>query len=277
MKLLNILVLLISVFLSARIFGADDGQAPKPEFVYDCKADREFMTTYEYLRSRQEFQLQPDQMRKISLKVTQGCTDSAAGFVAISELLLKARIDGRTAIETAQDVAASGSRKAEAFKSIFKLAFASEIFDLNALVALKMARRLSSEFDGDPEIAAKDFKSLAKFCVSDAGKGLSRAKCAEIIQNIIVASESVKASIADAFLSAFNYLVKEKNANLSAADALTIAERLASTSPDAFEVFKNSFEYAQDKSGLALSRSEAAKLAASIALNSKQLKSKIQQ
>ena len=259
------------------ILASEDLAKAKPEFVYDCKSDREFITAYEFMRSHAEFQLLPEQMRKTALRVSEGCTGSAGSFISISELLLKARIDGKTAILTAQEVAASGKRSSQAFQNIFKQAFASEVFDLNGTMSLKIARRLSADFDGDPEIAAKDFSVLAKFCVSDSGKGIPRPKCAEVIQKIIIANESSKKSIGETFLDTFKYLIESKEVNLAAIDALAIAEQLASTSPDAFEVFKNTFEYAQSKSGLALSRSEAAKFATSVALNSKQLKSKINQ
>ena len=37
------------------ILASEDLAKAKPEFVYDCKSDREFITAYEFMRSHAEF------------------------------------------------------------------------------------------------------------------------------------------------------------------------------------------------------------------------------
>lgn len=245
------------------------------EYVYNCKADREAIATAEFLKSHKEFGLTLGQMRLISLKVSEGCTGSADAFVSIVELLLKSRMDGKSAINQAQTLAAAGPAKAKAFESIFKRAFASEVFDLDLKTALSLALRLSSELKGNPEIVATDFQKLSEFCTSQAGLGLSRPQCAAVVQRVLLANAESGEPIADGFTSFFKFLTDSGKVQLTAGDALKIAEMLADRSREAFSVFKNSYDYAQSESGLGLDRAEAIKFATEIARNVKQPRDKL--
>lgn len=274
MKKTLVILFLLASFGEQAAFGNKIRSDNSSEFIYDCQSDREFLTTYEYLRSKASFELSPPDMRSVSLRVSQGCTGAAASFVSITELLLKANFSTNEALSTGKEIAALGVPKAKAFEEVFRLSFAEEFFDLDARSAMKVAKRLSTEFEGDPEVATKDFKSLATFCVSSVGLGLPRNQCAEVIQRVIVANEQTKVAISNAFLSAFKFLTDSTKTNFTAGDALAIAEKLASTSPSAFDVFRRSFEFAQSESGLSLSRADAAKLATELAFNTKQPKTK---
>lgn len=243
-----------------------------PEYVYDCKSDREFITTYEFLRKRTEFGLNPPEMRNVALSVADGCTGAARHFIEITELLLKARLDGKTAMKTGIEVAAKGETSSIAFVKIFKNAFAKEMFDLDAGTSTRMAKELSLEFKGDPEIAGDDFEKLAKFCTSDLGKGLAKNKCAAMMQAIITANAEGKLPVADAFRDAFTFLTNRNETNLTPADAFGVAEKLVSASPEAVPAFRHAYEYALDPAGLGLPRGDAVKFATAVAVKTKRPK-----
>lgn len=248
-------------------------KSEEPEFNYDCRADREFITTHEYLKRKKEFGLKPEDMRRISLEVTKGCTGAASSFIESTELLLKTGIDGKTAIEQARDLAAKGPKVSKSFNLIFRGAFAKEFLDMDSGTALRIARRLTTEFKGEPNIAAEDYLSLAKFCVETKGLDMPRPDCATMAARVASFSESSKLPVANAFQKAVEFLTRTREVNLSLRDALPIAEALVAVSPDAVDNFKNAYEYATEKSGLNLPRVDAIKFAKAISENTKQKKS----
>ena len=155
---------------------------------------------------------------------------------------------------------------------IFKGAFAKESFDLDVATATRLAKKLTLEFKGDPQIAGEDFEDLAKFCTSELGAGLVRSKCADMVEHMILLNAEGKIAIASAFREAFSFLTSRDETNLTPADAIIVAEKLVSTSPEAVPVFRKTYLYAMDSSGLALARPEAVKFAAAVAVKTKRPK-----
>jgi hypothetical protein len=266
-------VVILAIPIEQPIFAADRDQKPEAvEFVYDCRADREFITTHEYLKSKKEFGLNPDDMRAIALHVTKGCTGAAASFIESTELLLKTGIDGRTAITQSRDLAARGAKFAKSFNTIFRGAFAKEFLDMDSGSALRIARSLTTEFQGDAEVAANDYLELAKFCVETRELDLPRPECATMAARIASLSGASKMPVSRAFKDAVAFLMSRKNVNLTLRDALPLAESLVAVSSESVDRFKNAYDYASNKNGLNLTRADAIKFAKSVAENTKQKK-----
>ena len=273
---LSHLPLLSSLLLSpAILFAGEQAATEKPVFQWDCKADREFITTYEYLRHKKELGLKPNDMRSVAMTVTKGCTGAASAFIKTTELLLKSGFDGKTAIEQARDLAVKGENFANAFQLIFRGAFAKENLDLDSGTALKLARKLTTEFKGDPLVAADDYHTIARYCVASNGLSQSRPECAKLATRLASYSEESKLPVAKAFMSAIDYLTKDHDINLSTGDALALAEALVAASPEAVESFKNAYDYAASKNGLELGRADAITFAKSVAVNTKQPAAKL--
>ena len=254
--------------------GEEAAAHDKPAYNWNCKADREFITTYEYLKQKTVLGLKPADMRSVAMAVTKGCTGAASGFIANLELLLRAGFDGKTAVEEARDVAVKGQNYAHGFQLVFRGAFASEYLDLDSGTSLKLARKLTTEFKGDPAVAADDYYTIAKFCVSSNGLNLPRPECAKLAARIASYSEESKLPVGDAFVKAVGYFTKDRDVNIAMGEAVQLAESLVAASPEAVESFKNAYSYASDKSGLDLARAEAIKFAKSVAMNTKQPVSK---
>lgn len=268
----SIIIFVACSVISSPLIAKDEKQPELRGYIYDCKSDREFITTYEFLKSRSEFALNPRDMRETALAVADGCTGAASHFIEITELLIKAHLDGRTALKTAIEVAGSGDKAARAFVRIFKSAFAKDYFDLDVAASTRLAKRLTAEFKGDPGIAGDDFEELAKFCTSDLGAGLTRSKCSQLVERLILVNAEGKLRIAGAFREAFVFLTNRDEINLTPGDAVLIAETMVSTSPDAVPVFRKTYQYALDSSGLGLSRPEAVKFASAVAAKTKRPK-----
>jgi hypothetical protein len=267
-----------SIFLAALmttslgLFAEEAKKTDKPEFNFSCQADREFITTYEYLKHKKDFGLKPEDMRNIAVAVTKGCTGAASSFIESLELLLKTGVDGKTSIEQARDIAIKGENFAKAFVAIYRGAFAKEFLDMDTGTAIRIARKLTSDFTGDPKVAADDYFDLAKFCVSTKKLDLPRPTCATMAARIAGYSADSKMPVAKSFINAVNYLTQNKDINLSMHDALELAESLVAVSPEAFPIFINTYEYASEKSGLELTRADAIKFAKAVSMNTKQPK-----
>ena len=267
------LAILVGLITTSSVSLADEAKkADKPEFVWNCQADREFITTYEYLKAKKHFGLKPEDIRTVAVAVTKGCTGAASSFIDATELLLKTGVDGKTAVEQARDLAVKGGAHARAFITIYRGAFAKEYLDLDTGSAIRIARRLTADFHGDPKVAADDFFTIASFCVPTKTLDLPRPECALMAARIAGYSEESKLPVGKAFIAAVEYLTNKNETNLTMRDAVTLAERLVSVSPEALNAFKNTFEYAADKSGMELTRADAIKFATSIAINAKQPK-----
>ena len=245
----------------------------EPEYVYNCRADREFITTHEYLKRKKEFGLKPEDMRQIALDVTKGCTGAAASFIESTELLLKTGLDGRTAIIQSRDLATKGAKFAKSFNTIFRGAFAKEFLDMDSGSSLRIARKLTIEFKGDADIAANDYIELAKFCVETKGLDMPRPECATMAARVAAYSAESKLPVAAAFKNALDYLTTDKDVNLTLRDALPIAEGLVAVSPESVDRFKTAYEYASNKNGLNLPRSDAVQFARTLSASTKQKKS----
>jgi hypothetical protein len=270
MRILNHLLASACLFSATATIAAKNDK--QPEFTFDCKADREFITTYEYLKRKKELGIKPEDMRKVALAVTSGCTGAASSFIEATELLLKAGLDGKTAIEQARDLAVKGADFAQAFNAIFRGAFASELLDMDIGSSLRIARKLTTDFKGDPAVASEDYAALAKFCVEAKGLDLPKPECATMAAKIAGYSEESKLPVAKTFIRAFDYLTRNKDMNLNTRDAINLAESLVEVSPEAFATFKNTYEYASDTGGLGLTRADAISFAKSVSMNTKQKK-----
>jgi len=211
-------------------------------------------------------------MRKVALAVTSGCTGAAGSFIEATELLLKAGLDGKTSIEQARDLAVKGASFAKSFNAIFRGTFARELLDMDIGSSLRIARKLTTEFKGDPDIASEDFATLAKFCVRTKGLDLPKPECAQMAARIASFSEKSKLPVGRPFINAVEYLTQDKDINLNMKDAVNLAESLVAVSPEAVATFQNAYEYAADKKGLELARADAINFAKSVATNTKQKK-----
>lgn len=211
-------------------------------------------------------------MKKVAAAVTKGCTGAASSFIDATELMLKTGVDGKTAVEQARDLAVKGEAHARAFIAIYRGAFAKEYLDLDTGTAIRIARKLTADFNGDPKVAANDYFTIAAYCVNTKHLALPRPECALMAARIAGYSEDSKMPVGNAFIEAVEYLTNKKETNLSMHDAITLAESLVSVSPEALKAFKNIYEYASDKSGMELTRVDAIKFATSIAINAKQPK-----
>jgi len=241
--------------------------AEKP--VIDCEAAQEFMTTMTYLRSAKDMNLAEPLMRTVALGVASGCTGAAGRFIAVTELLKKSGLDSASAIDIGTQAAQRSDEAAEAFRDIFKQAFLKSYLDLDLADALRLARKLSLDYAGKPQVARGDFAGMVHFCQEPRHLNLPKPACAKLAARIAAYGEgSDDDAIAEPFISAFDFLIGGDGPHLTTGDAMKIAEELVAVSPFAVDNFQQAFTYAVAPSGLKMERGEAVRFAQQVAKRS---------
>src|SRR5690606_38342093 len=120
---------------------------PKPD--YRCSAAREYITAYNYLLDKKEFNLKHPEVSKLALGVAKGCSGAAARFVSVTETLISAKLDTSSALVIALQLAAKDDRATSAFTTVFRYAYLPDYLDLPLQDAVETAKRLSLQFVGD--------------------------------------------------------------------------------------------------------------------------------
>lgn len=241
-----------------------------------CESSREFITTYEFLKSEDQFFRSADLSVATSKKVAEGCKGSAARFIKTVKALAKTELSTADILSAAEQSALKTDATSEAFLKIFTRLYASDDFDFDLNTSLKMARSLSVDFKGEADVALKDFEEVSKFCLKTEGLNFGKVKCAELAQALAITSEKHHLSVSDAFSAGFSYLISEKGPSMNAVEAMKQAQELVLIHPEAVNNFKVAFDYAVSKKGLEAPKADAikfAKLMASQTANNSDLKS----
>jgi hypothetical protein len=239
------------------------GPAPRNEV--GCTSTQEYVTALEYLRSTPELAISEPEARKVADRVLKGCSGAGQRFIRVSQVLMRAGVGGKDAIEEALDLSHKTDREAETFITVFRTAFASEGLDLDLRAALKMARAFSTEFEGDVSAVRDDFERLVSFCVGPSNLDLPRPKCADFAVRIARKGQSFSGGMSEPFIKAFDFIRSERGPGVPTARALEIAESLVAGGPGSTDNFVQGYRYAISSSGLALGSDEALKFAESMA------------
>ncbi len=237
-------------------YGAIDKK--NPSYLQECSSTKEYMTTYNFLKTHSEFKINPNEQRRISDIVSKNCSGASLRFIKITNLLTKAQLDTKNAMETAIKFIALEEQVTETFILIFKEAFLAERLDLDILTAQKMALSLSLEFDGSVKNAQTDFSSLVKFCVEEENLNLPKPICAQFAARITKLGANFKNPIGKSFIELVSFLTNNKSGpNRSTFEAMKLAESVVANGPMASENFSQAYKFAISKKGLELSDAQA--------------------
>lgn len=230
-----------------------------------CTTTREYVTTLEFLRHRREFDVSEQQAQLIAKEVSQGCTGAARRFILVSSALSQAGLTSQDAFKAGIEFSIRTDSDADAFVTVFQKAYLEDALDLDVGSAMKLARQLSSEFDGDTVAAREDFEKLVSYCVSAKHLDLPRPQCAIHAVRLVKLGQGWGGGIAAPFIQAFEFLRSDSGPELSTADAFPLAEKLVSATPDSVENFISGYKYAVSKHGLDLPREQAIEFAREMA------------
>ncbi len=247
---------------------------PSSEKLPPCYSSKEFITALEFLRSQKQFDLSEEQSRKTAESVAQSCLQKGADregtakrFIRITELLVKAGLTSKNAIETALEFSARTDAETEAFITIFRYAFLKDYLDLDMFASMNMAKRLSMDFKGNTKTAVSDFEKIVKFCASEKYLDLPRPQCGETAARLAKLGENEPRGVAEAWISSYEFLRSQKKGpGLATVNALELSEELLNKyGTVGLDNFSHAFRYAINKKGLDMSNDEALKFARKMA------------
>ena len=234
-----------------------------------CLSSKEFITTVIYLRSKKDFGLDEKSILKISDTVSRGCTNASDRFVKIMKVLTKIGIDTKSSLETAMEFSHKTDEHTQAFIEIFKYSYNPDKMDLDILASMKVALKLSLNFDGDVKIALKNYKKLVSFCLDHKNLGISSSQCAKLSQEIVSMGKGHQKLLASKFIRLVRFLQKSKKGpKLPLLKAISKAKVIIGMGESAEKNFIQAFKFASSKKGLAYSDLKAMDLAEKLASRS---------
>jgi len=234
-----------------------------------CESTKEYQTTTNFLRSKKFLYLKEEDIRNVANQVSSGCTNASKRFIMITNLLIKAQMDSKSAIENAIKFSASTDAKADTFINIFKYAFVRNFLDLDVFNATKLANELSLDFEGDSQIAFYDFQTIVKYCVSQDQLDLPKRKCSEMASTIVRHGQTYNQNMGTPFIELFEFLVKSNGANLPTYKAIETATQVFQYGPKAGDNFQKAYEFAKNKKGLDMDENKSLEFALEMAKKTK--------
>lgn len=253
------------VLFSSMSFSYAADKADKPA---TCLATREYITSLEYLREHKEFLMNEVDARNLAQKVSMGCTGASKRFIQTSNILIKAGVPSKKALEHGLKFANSSDEAYSAFLTVFKGAYIESLLDLNVAEALNVAMELSYSYEGNKKLAEEQFNKLVQFCVDKKSLDLPLAECARIATRVVKNAPPFDFKIADDFIELFNYLSGQQRSNLPTFEALKVAEHVTQFGPEAKKNFTQAYEYGVNKNGLDLTIKAAIDFGKAIAAES---------
>lgn len=232
-----------------------------------CDSHREFVTTLEFMRKQDYYEMGEKHSRDVAMKVSKGCTGAAKRYVKVYELLRKVEAGARTSINTAIDMALSTDKRVSTFMATFRNAYSENKLDLDISNSLRIARGLSIEFKGDSDKAKRDYDRLVSFCVDQKKVGGSIPVCAKIAYEVTKSAENYKESASEGFIQVYEFLKNHKNLNFQISKAIIEAKKVVAIHPKAAENYVASFKYAISKKGLNIPANKTLKFAYEMAQN----------
>lgn len=222
-----------------------------------CPTTVEYVTTLEFLRAKGTQWIPEETARQVARKVVTGCGGASKRFIRVTQVLSKAGLTPGDAIDTGIEFSGKTDAEAEAFVSVFQKAFLSEYLDLDLNSALRMARSLSIEFNGDVLKVRDDFEALLEYCINGKQFELPVPTCGTLAARIAKLGEDYSGGTAAPFIKAVEFLKSNKGPGLATGDALKLAEELIRLGYSAVDNFTIGFKYAYAKSGLSYNRNQA--------------------
>lgn len=232
-----------------------------------CSSAKEFITTFNYLKSHKELGLSSQEIYSVSIDVAKGCTGAAARFVKVFEVLTKSDAGTREAMKLAVKLADRSQNYCDTFIKVFERSYLTDDLDLDYETSLKLANALATDYKGDPRIAAEDFTKLVDFCVSDKGIGLAKPECGLIAGRVVKRAENFHVLIADEFIKLYRFLVADSGPSAPVITALQISENVTAQGPEAADNFITAYNFGIDRSGLDFTAQQSVAFAEGIAKN----------
>ncbi len=249
----------------------------KNENIKPCEVTKEFITIFEFLKSKIELVGTEKSAALIAKKAASSCQGAAARFIRTVSVFNDIEIDNRSLIDIALEVSAFNDIQATSFQQIFQKNFVSNGLDQELYSSIRIAKKLALLNDSDSlqvtEKMGEDYLEFVEFCLSDNGLQLAKPICAELSAKFIGFRSSNKKSISVQIKNLHHFLMSDMEAAKRPIpdknSFLKIAEKILSKNEFAVENFKEAFKYASSESGLKLTTKESIKFSLDLVTSTK--------
>lgn len=249
-------------------------QAMQKKEVKNCTSTREYIATSEYLKSQSSYFENQQELDKVAREVSRGCTGAARRFVQVFKTMMKVDAGTRIAVKEGVLLAQNSDEVTEAYLNIFMTSYLDKYLDLDIHNSVQVARQLSVQYEGAPQVALEDYQNFVQFCLSSKSLDLSRPQCAKFARDWAALGTGFPEGSYTNFVKLFHFLTqKEKGPGLTTYAALKKTEQVMSVSPFAVENYILAFEYAIEKKGLNLETVRALSFAENMAQNTRSVAS----
>jgi len=271
MKKVLLLLLWIGITPFHYVLAAEEAllasEKTEPFPAKSCSYSKEYITTLEFFRAHQEFNIRDDLARNLAWKVSRGCTGAAQRFIKTVSLLSKVGMATQNSIDIGIEFSKKTDSETETFRVVFYRSFLSEYLDLDIQTSLNLARLLSTEFKGDTLSVREDFNRFVDFCIDQRELNLPLSQCATFAAKLAHRGEKLPKGVSEAFIKVYSFLRSDKGPELTTRDALKMAELIMEGGDNAVDNFIQGYRYAVTQEGLALGASDAIHFAQKLTLS----------
>lgn len=264
----NLIIFQISVlflFLSVKANGEDKSNSPTSKEVAACEVAKEFITIFEFLRSRIELVGNEKSALTVAKKAALSCQGSAVRFIRTVSIFNDIEIDNRSLIDLSVEVAGWPDDKAISFQEIFQKSYVASYLDLDLYESIRVAKKLAFLNEGESAKIGEDYKDFVVFCLEDKGLNFSKPQCGKLAENLISFRKSNRKPITPQIKDLYEFLIldmdKNKKPIADNVSFIKIAEKVLSKDEKSVDNFKASFKYANSDKGLKLTMKESLKFA----------------
>ena len=247
--------------------------APKLEISMDetsCSFAREYITSFEYLRSQKQLLLSELEGKKLALQVTAGCNGAAERFIKVVSVMTKSGLSARDAVKLGTEFARRTTQETETFLAVFQKGFLAEYLDMDLRDSLRLAKSLSTDFKGDISAVRKDFEKMVDFCSGKNPEGieLSLPRCGDFAARIARLGEKLNGGVAEPFQKMFEFLTNSiTGPGLTKSQSLGLAQKVLESGGTGVDNFILAYRYAISQSGLSMDIKNALEFAKKLSID----------
>lgn len=231
-----------------------------------CYPAKEYITTLEYLRSKELFVVDPKMQHSIALEVSNGCINAAQKFLKIAGVLLAAELDAQSATKEALKFVKRDEKVVNAFIDIFKMLFQKKFLDLSVVDSLTITRELVDSEKVDGNLVASNFQKTAEFCLKNYSP--SYRDCSRLAKDVALVANKYQKDAYQSFIRMVEFFSKRDGVNMVASEMFSYALKVVALGPTASESFIRAYDYATSSEGLKMDRQNGLQFALEISKSS---------
>ena len=231
-----------------------------------CRSAQEYIKTLEFLRKQKT--IPEKEARQVARIVSKGCDESAERFARAYLTMQKSGVSLQKSVDVGLAMVREDPLTVKNFYEIFSKMYLNEYFDVNFRASFEIALELSKNFQGDLDVARKDFNDFSNFCLDQKKVGLSVNQCAQLAVRFARLSQFYPKGIYADFQEIYKLLRDDKRFGLPLVQAINSAEKILRNGPAAKINFLQAYNYATSKEGLDLSGKDALEFALGLAKDS---------